>query len=87
MTDVRKRRGQSTLSTKTKNSSVDKRYGEKNSGEKTSPVHQQTLEHFQWRHLNFLAGIVAMAVCAYIHGWFMYMLHENNLWFSNIKVS
>ena len=34
-----------------------------------------------------VVGVMAMVYCGYIHSWFMYTLHENNMWFTNIKVS
>ena len=35
---------------------------------------------------NALLGLVGMVVISGLHSWLIYQLHENNLWFTNIKV-
>ncbi|XP_076444676.1 protein C-mannosyl-transferase DPY19L3-like [Babylonia areolata] len=35
--------------------------------------------------ISCVAGVIAMVYCSYLHSWFMYTLHENNMWFTNIK--
>ena len=45
----------------------------------------QIFKALSW--LSVLAGIVAMFYCGYAHAKFMYTIHENLLWFTNIKVS
>lgn len=36
--------------------------------------------------INIVVGLIAMTACGYIHALFMYTLHENNMWFTNIQV-
>lgn len=36
--------------------------------------------------LNFVVAVGVMLVISYKHSEYMYTLHENNLWFTNIKV-
>jgi hypothetical protein len=33
-----------------------------------------------------VVGLVAMVYCGYVHSIYMWTIHENNLWFTNIKV-
>ncbi|KAL8615466.1 hypothetical protein ACOMHN_053802 [Nucella lapillus] len=35
--------------------------------------------------ISSVAGVAVMVYCGYLHAWFMYTLHENNMWFTNIK--
>ena len=39
---------------------------------------------FYW--LNAGICLIAMVICGYKHANLMYTIHENNMWFSNIKV-
>ncbi|XP_071112978.1 protein C-mannosyl-transferase DPY19L3-like [Haliotis cracherodii] len=34
---------------------------------------------------NVVLGVIMMCVCGYAHAWLMYTLHENRMWFTNIK--
>ena len=36
--------------------------------------------------LCYFLGVVVMCTVASLHAYYMYMLHENNMWFSNIRV-
>lgn len=38
-----------------------------------------------WIHLGIC--LIAMVYCGYKHAELMYTIHENNMWFSNIKVT
>lgn len=38
-----------------------------------------------WLHLGIC--LIAMVYCGYKHAELMYTIHENNMWFSNIKVT
>ena len=33
-----------------------------------------------------LVGVVAMVYCGKVHAGYMYQIHENNMWFTQIKV-
>lgn len=36
--------------------------------------------------INVLIGVLAMLGVSYVHSRYMYQIHENQLWFTNIKV-
>lgn len=38
-------------------------------------------------HINFILGTVVMCLVGVVYAWYLYTLHENRLWFSNIMVS
>ena len=51
----------------------------------TSSKKEETSDsRFYW--LNAGICLIAMVICGYKHANLMYTIHENNMWFSNIKV-
>ncbi|VDI68269.1 Hypothetical predicted protein [Mytilus galloprovincialis] len=72
MTEVRKRKSTAkskTTSTTSSNGNV----------KTTSPAASL------WPYIHLLVGFIAMMACGLIHSKYMSTIHENNLWFSNIK--
>lgn len=45
----------------------------------------ETWTSSSWLHLGIC--LIAMVYCGYKHAELMYTIHENNMWFSNIKVT
>jgi Mg2+/citrate symporter len=78
MSEVKKRRSHLSK-TKTISSNASKSSnGNEKSKDKISWV---------WSYINLTIGLIVMVACGVIHKKYMYTIHENALWFSNIKVS
>lgn len=79
---------------KTENTSLTRTSGKSKQKDKdwnNSNVHErnQRATEKSWSLLsafNIFCGVVAVVGAGCLHAWYMYQLHENQLWFTNIQV-
>ena len=82
MSSVRRRKNVTNVS---KGRAVSHTTSENESGHKSSSKESDSYP-FALVVAGSVAGVAAMIYCGYWHSWYMYTLHENNMWFTNIKV-
>ncbi|BFZ09497.1 hypothetical protein BsWGS_12536 [Bradybaena similaris] len=78
---------------KTENTSLNKNTGKSKQKDKdgnNSNVHERNPRAMEksWSLLaafNIFCGVVAVVGAGCVHAWYMYQLHENQLWFTNIQ--
>lgn len=85
MSDVRHRKSRSNFTKTVQNSKISTKKSK--SGGEENDEKEADSQNAIAKWLNILVGIVAMLACGYMHANYMATIHENWMWFSNIKVS